>query len=98
MEATTERATSPSTVVNHYLAAISSGDFDRAGAVLADDFSFRGPLAQADGRDQFLAGVETPAGAGSVLMTEWNSVRDGQMASSRLIYDTAAWNALVPTT
>jgi ketosteroid isomerase-like protein len=40
--------------------------------------------------------VETPAGAGSITMSEWNTVRDGQLASARLIYDTAAFAALMP--
>lgn len=42
--------------------------------------------------------METPAATGSVLMAEWNRVRDGQVASSRLIFDTAAFQALMPQT
>jgi ketosteroid isomerase-like protein len=42
--------------------------------------------------------VETPKGAGTVAMAEWNSVRDGKLASGRLIFDTAAFNALMPET
>jgi hypothetical protein len=41
--------------------------------------------------------IETPAGAGSVLMAEWAVIRDGKVASSRLIFDTAAFMALMPT-
>ncbi len=40
--------------------------------------------------------LQTAAGAGSVLMCEWNTVRDGRVTGSRLLYDTGAWNALVP--
>ena len=40
--------------------------------------------------------VETPAGAGSIPMAEWNSFRDGKLASARLIFDTAAMAALMP--
>jgi hypothetical protein len=40
--------------------------------------------------------IETPKGAGSIAMAEWNSVRDGKLASARLIYDTAAMAALMP--
>jgi hypothetical protein len=29
-------------------------------------------------------------------MAEWNSVRDGKLASGRLIFDTAAMAALMP--
>jgi hypothetical protein len=40
--------------------------------------------------------IETPAGAGSIPMAEWNSFRDGRLASARLIFDTAAMAALMP--
>ena len=40
--------------------------------------------------------IETPAGAGSVTMSEWCTVRDGRLASARLVFDTAAFNALMP--
>ncbi|WP_194905920.1 nuclear transport factor 2 family protein [Catenulispora rubra] len=41
--------------------------------------------------------IETPAGAGSIPMAEWNTVRDGKLASARLIFDTAVMAALMPT-
>jgi ketosteroid isomerase-like protein len=40
--------------------------------------------------------IETAAGAGSIPMAEWSSVRDGKLASGRLIFDTAAMAALMP--
>ena len=40
--------------------------------------------------------VATPAGAGSIPMTEWSVVRDGKLVSSRLVFDTAAFAALMP--
>ncbi len=40
--------------------------------------------------------VETPLGAGSVLMSEWNTVRGGQIVSGVVVFDTAAFRALVP--
>jgi predicted SnoaL-like aldol condensation-catalyzing enzyme len=40
--------------------------------------------------------IETPAGAGSIPMAEWNTFRDGKLASARLIFDTAAMAALMP--
>jgi predicted SnoaL-like aldol condensation-catalyzing enzyme len=40
--------------------------------------------------------VETPAGSGSVTMSEWNVIRGGQLASARLVFDTAAFAALMP--
>jgi ketosteroid isomerase-like protein len=41
--------------------------------------------------------VETPIGAGSIPMAEWSVVRDGKLVSSRLLFDTAAMTALMPT-
>ncbi len=41
--------------------------------------------------------IETPAGAGSVYMSEWSVVRDGKLASSRLLFDTGAFMALMPS-
>ena len=40
--------------------------------------------------------VETPAGAGSITMTEWSVISDGKLVSSRLLFDTAAFAALMP--
>jgi hypothetical protein len=40
--------------------------------------------------------VTTPAGDGSVTMAEWSVVRDGRIVSSRLLFDTAAFAALMP--
>jgi hypothetical protein len=37
-----------------------------------------------------------PATPGTVLMTEWNTVRDGKLASARLVFDTAQFAALMP--
>ena len=40
--------------------------------------------------------VATPAGDGSITMAEWSVVRDGRLVSSRLLFDTAAFAALMP--
>lgn len=40
---------------------------------------------------------ETPVGKGSVYMVEWNKVRDNQLTSARLLFDTAELNALMPS-
>lgn len=40
--------------------------------------------------------LETPAGKGSVTMSEWHSVRHGKLISGRVILDTAAFRALLP--
>jgi ketosteroid isomerase-like protein len=40
--------------------------------------------------------IETPVGSGSIPMAEWCVVRDGKIVSSRLLFDTAAFSALMP--
>ncbi len=40
--------------------------------------------------------LEGPTHSGAVRMCEWITVREGQLASSRLIFDTAAFAALLP--
>ena len=120
-------------VVTEYLTAFYTGDFDRAQAVVAPDFSFRGPFLQVQGRDAFFAGaqglqpivrghrllhqwvdpgvddvdnaevcsiydvtLETAAGAGSVPMSEWHTVRGGRLTAALVVFDAAAFRALLP--
>jgi hypothetical protein len=40
--------------------------------------------------------LETPAGKGSVLMSEWHRVTGGQLVSGRIVFDTAVFRRLVP--
>jgi predicted SnoaL-like aldol condensation-catalyzing enzyme len=40
--------------------------------------------------------LKTPTGEGSVLVSEWNTVRAGKVAAARLVFDTAAFRKLVP--
>ena len=40
--------------------------------------------------------VKAPATPGSFTITEWNTVRDGKVASARIVFDTAAMGALMP--
>jgi hypothetical protein len=40
--------------------------------------------------------LETPSGTGSVLVSEWNTVRGGVVASATLVFDTAEFRKLVP--
>jgi ketosteroid isomerase-like protein len=118
--------TNATQLVNDYLTAFWSGDFDTARRWLADDFSFRGPLAQADDSVAFLASaaplapivrghelvrqwihgdevcsiyrcrLETARGAGSVLIAEWDTVRDDRLVAAQLVFDAAAFRALLP--
>lgn len=39
--------------------------------------------------------MQSPAATVTVLMTEWNQVRDGRIASGRLLFDTGSWNQLM---
>ncbi len=118
--------TTASQVFTDYLSAFTSGDMKTAQSLVADDFTFDGPMMQVEGKKAFFAGttqlapisrgfkmlrqfedgdevcsiyefeVGSPATPGSVLMTEWCTVRDGQLASSKLVFDTAAFGKLMP--
>jgi ketosteroid isomerase-like protein len=37
----------------------------------------------------------TPTGAGSIVMSEWHELRDGELVSGRIIFDSAAFRTLV---
>jgi ketosteroid isomerase-like protein len=39
--------------------------------------------------------IETPTRAGSVVMSEWHVVRDGELISGRVLFDTAAFRDVV---
>ena len=113
-------------VVNAYLTAFWSGDFETARSLVVDSFSFRGPLAQADDRAAFFQSaaplepivrghelvrqwadsdevcsvyrcrLEAPAGDGSVLITEWDTVRADRIVAARLVFDPAVFRTLLP--
>ena len=40
--------------------------------------------------------VATPAASGSVTVAEWSVVHDDKLASQRIVFDTAAFAALMP--
>ncbi len=40
--------------------------------------------------------LQSPAGAGTVAMSEWHLVRDGLLKSGRVLFDSAAFRALLP--
>lgn len=40
--------------------------------------------------------IETALGKGAVLMSEWDTVREGRLAAARVVFDTAAFRKLVP--
>lgn len=50
-------STDARTAVETYFRAWQDGDFESLRSVLADDVSFRGPLGQADGAEQCVAGL-----------------------------------------
>jgi hypothetical protein len=63
----------PAEVVNAYLTAFYTADFESARPLLAEDFSFHGPFVQLRGRDPFLdsaAGLK-PIVRGHRLLRQW---------------------------
>lgn len=44
----------------------------------------------------FEVSIETPLAAGTLLMSEWSTVRDGKVAAASVVFDTAAFPKLVP--
>lgn len=40
--------------------------------------------------------LQTPAETGSVTMSEWHTVHDGLLVAGRVVFDTAAFRALMP--
>lgn len=40
--------------------------------------------------------LETPAGKGSVIMSEWHTIDKHQLRSARVIFDTVMFRALMP--
>ena len=109
MDSTTQRGTDGQTapgacdamaaqmVVAQYLSAFYTGDFDRAKAVVAPGFSFRGPFLQVQGRDAFFAGAQglRPIVRGHQLLRQWV---DGADVSSiyDVIFDTLSGTGRVP--
>lgn len=63
----------PSRVVNQYLEAFWSGDFDTARTLVADAFSFQGPFLQTDDKQAFFAGSSglLPIMRGYRLLRQW---------------------------
>jgi hypothetical protein len=120
-------AVSNADIFRTYLERFARGDVDGAAELLANEFAFNGPILQADGKAEFVAGsataaamargctihhqwvdgddvcsiydfeIETPAGTGAIPMAEWSVIRNGKLVSSRLLFDTAAMAALMPS-
>jgi hypothetical protein len=40
--------------------------------------------------------LASPTGAGEVLAAEWHSAREGELVSGQIVFDTAAFRAIVP--
>jgi ketosteroid isomerase-like protein len=50
-------STNPKTIAATYFEAWEAADTDRLRAILADDVSFRGPLAQVQGADEYVDSI-----------------------------------------
>jgi SnoaL-like domain len=115
-------------VLTTYLDKFTAGNIDAVSQYIAEEFSFKGPILQTEGKQAFLEGLnpdlfnimrgytmlrqfeegnevcsiyemhfETPVGKGSVLFAEWNHVADGQLTTSRVVFDTGAFMKLMPS-
>jgi ketosteroid isomerase-like protein len=60
-------------VFREYLDRFTAGDLAGAADLLAEDFSFRGPMLHADGRDAFLQGASAlgPIVRGNEMLRQW---------------------------
>ncbi len=60
-------------VFREYLDRFSDGDLEGARELLAEDFSFRGPMLEAEGRDAFLQGAAqlAPIVRGNQMLRQW---------------------------
>lgn len=53
----------------------------------------------ADGNDVstlYEVELETPTGHGSVVMSEWHTIRAGRLTAGQVIFDTARFRAMLP--
>jgi ketosteroid isomerase-like protein len=68
-------------VFREYLDRFTAGDLAGASELLADDFSFYGPMLQAEGRDAFLEGASGlgPMVRGNQMLRQWE---DGEEVCS----------------
>lgn len=105
--------------VNRYMQALEGNEDPFVH--LADDFQFRGPLLQANNKEEFLKGMAAMGsmspkfemlrqfedkgevcsiyhfivGSTPILMAEWAVVKDNQIRSQRLVYDTKDFEAAI---
>jgi ketosteroid isomerase-like protein len=68
-------------LVNEYLRAFYSGDFGKAGALVSDNFTFKGPFVEAANKEAFFASAAplAPIVKGHRLLRQWE---DGDEVSS----------------
>jgi ketosteroid isomerase-like protein len=82
-------------VVDAYYSAWGSGDFDRVGALLTDDFLFHGPMGDAAGPAAFVSQIQRNAPMfGDVQFTDVRRIVDGDRAVN--LYTFEAGHASVP--
>ena len=65
-------------IVNQYLEAFYAGDFDGAGALVAEDFQFKGPFIEVVGRAKYFLAAERlkPIMRGHVMLKQWEDGAD----------------------
>jgi SnoaL-like domain len=87
----------PAEVVDGYLTAFYSGDFDTAAGSVAEGFSFEGPFVSVDGKEAFFASAQglRPVVRGHRLLRRW---QDGDEICSifELEIETPKGSAAIP--
>jgi ketosteroid isomerase-like protein len=82
-------------VVDAYYAAWGTGDFDEVGALLTDDFTFRGPMGDANGPAAFVDQIRRNASLfGDVRFSDVRRVADGERVVN--LYTFEAGPAAIP--
>jgi hypothetical protein len=89
-------------IMARYIRAFEEGDVDALIAVLREDVTTTMPPSPtwiqglADHRAFYGQMFETPAGSGTVLMSEWHTVRGERLSAGAAMFDSAAFRAFVP--
>ncbi len=87
----------PATVVDGYLSAFYSGDFDAAAAWVAAGFSFEGPFVRVEGKDAFFGSAQglLPIVRGHRFLRRWED-RDEICSIFELDIETPKGSAAIP--
>jgi hypothetical protein len=84
-------------VAGDYLGAFCSGDFERARALVAEDFSFQGPFTQVRSRDAFFesAAPLRPLVRGMRVLRTWEDGEESCWIYELSLETPVTWGAVV---